>query len=60
MSKLSNSLKALIDAPFARAGTTPAPRNIVNVYERIAKHAESKKVEQPIWLAMSVSTIVAQ
>jgi hypothetical protein len=55
MSKLSGALKALIDVPFARAGTTPAPRNIARVYERIGQHAESKKVERPTWLAMTVS-----
>lgn len=54
MSKLSGALKALIDAPFARAGTTPAPRHILQVYERIGKTAESRSVEQPIWLAMTV------
>jgi hypothetical protein len=55
MSKLSKALKALIDAPFARAGTTPAPRNISLVYEKIRAQAESKKVERPTWLAMTVS-----
>jgi hypothetical protein len=55
MSKLSGALKALIDVPFARAGTTPAPRNIARIYERIGQHAESKKVERPTWLAMTVS-----
>jgi hypothetical protein len=54
MSKLSNALKALIDAPFARAGTTPAPPKISAVYERIGRHAESKNVELPTWLAMTV------
>jgi hypothetical protein len=55
MSKLSGALKALIEVPFARAGTTPAPRNISRIYERIKEHAESKKVERPTWLAMTVS-----
>jgi hypothetical protein len=55
MSKLSGALKALIDVPFARAGTTPAPRDIARVYQRIGEHAESKKIERPTWLAMTVS-----
>ena len=54
MSKLSGALKALIDAPFARAGTNPAPPGIKSVYQRIGQHAESKRVEQPTWLAMVV------
>lgn len=55
MSKLSPALKALIAAPFARAGTTPAPRGITEIYKKIGQHAESKSVERPIWLAMAVS-----
>ncbi|KAF2737234.1 hypothetical protein EJ04DRAFT_461804 [Polyplosphaeria fusca] len=55
MSKLSGALKALIDAPFAKAGTTPAPRGISTVYQRIAQRAEEKRVERPIWLAMSTA-----
>lgn len=55
MSRLSSALKALIDAPFARAGTSPAPRNIVPIYDRIGRYAETKKVDQPTWLAMAVS-----
>ncbi|KAF2093568.1 hypothetical protein NA57DRAFT_47819 [Rhizodiscina lignyota] len=58
MSKLSSALKALIEAPFARAGTTPAPPGIRSVFERIGRHAESKKVEQPTWLAMTTAATV--
>lgn len=53
MSKLSPALKALIDAPFAHAKTLPAPRNITSIYERIAQHAESKRVEKPTWVTMA-------
>ncbi|KAF1996395.1 hypothetical protein P154DRAFT_498764 [Amniculicola lignicola CBS 123094] len=55
MSKLSPALKALVNAPFARAGTTPAPKQIRNVYERIARQAEERKVEVPMWLTMSTA-----
>ena len=55
MSKLSSALKGLIEAPFARAGTNPAPPGIKSLYQRIGEHAESKKVLQPTWLAMAVS-----
>ncbi|KAK8205500.1 hypothetical protein M8818_004869 [Zalaria obscura] len=41
MSKLSPSLKALINAPFARPGAVPAPRTIRNVYEDVSKAAAS-------------------
>jgi hypothetical protein len=54
MSKLSTPLKALIDAPFARAGTTPAPQAIKRLYEAVGESAQSKKVEQPLWVAMMV------
>lgn len=54
MSKLSGALKALIDAPFAKAGTNPAPAGIRKLYEKIGQHAEAKKVEQPTWLALAV------
>ena len=54
MSKLSGALKALIDAPFAKAGTNPAPAGIRKLYEKIGQQAESKKVERPTWLALAV------
>lgn len=56
MSKLSPALKALIDAPFAHAKTLPAPSNITSVYQKIAKHAEIKKVEKPTWVTMAVGS----
>lgn len=55
MSKLSPTLKSLISAPFARAGTTPAPPHIASIYSSLAKHAESRKVAHPIWLAMATA-----
>jgi len=55
MSKLSPSLKSLINAPFARPGAVAAPKNIKSVYESIAKDAESKNVGVPAWLTIAVS-----
>ncbi|KAF2469743.1 uncharacterized protein BDR25DRAFT_334712 [Lindgomyces ingoldianus] len=55
MSKLFGALEALIDAPFARAGTTPAPRRIGSIYENITRKAASHRVEQPTWLAMTTA-----
>lgn len=54
MSRLSNSLKALINAPAARPSTVPAPANISAVYSKIAQTAQAKNVSQPSWLALSV------
>jgi hypothetical protein len=58
MSKLSSVLKALIDAPFAHSKTLPAPRNIHSIFEKIGRQAELKKVEKPIWLAMTVRAFI--
>lgn len=56
MSKLSNGLKALINAPAARPNTVPAPSNITSVYSKIQQTAQSEHVSQPSWLALSVSS----
>ncbi|GJN82042.1 hypothetical protein PLIIFM63780_005579 [Purpureocillium lilacinum] len=55
MSKLSPSLKALINAPFARPGPVPAPRGIADVYARIAREAEQHRVGTNPWLAISAA-----
>ncbi|GAB7340391.1 hypothetical protein MBLNU457_6831t2 [Dothideomycetes sp. NU457] len=56
MSKLSPSLKSLINAPFARPGAVSAPKNIKSVYESIAKEAEAKNVGVPAWLSIATGT----
>jgi hypothetical protein len=55
MSKLSPSLKALINAPFARPGQTPAPRHIRDIYARIAREASERRYGYRPWVALSVS-----
>nr|POF06919.1 dol-p-man:man(5)glcnac(2)-pp-dol alpha-1,3-mannosyltransferase [Quercus suber] len=55
MSKLSEPLKAFINASHARPNTTPAPRQIASVYEKIAIDAQSKKVGLPAWLSASTA-----
>lgn len=55
MSKLSESLKTLINAAHVRPHTTPAPKNISSVYEKIAADAKAKQVGLPAWLCASVS-----
>ena len=54
MTKLSDPLKAFINAAHARPNTTPAPKHIASVYERIAKDAKGKGVGIEGWLTASV------
>ncbi|KAG8623538.1 hypothetical protein KVT40_008514 [Elsinoe batatas] len=56
MSKLSPTLKNLINAPFARPGAVPAPSNIKSVYEHVAKDAASKNLGVPAWLSIATAT----
>ncbi|KAI6908812.1 hypothetical protein KC318_g5651, partial [Hortaea werneckii] len=53
MSKLSEPLKAFINAAHARPNTTPAPRHIGSVYEKVAQDASAKSVGMPAWLTAS-------
>ncbi|KAF5138873.1 Dol-P-Man:Man(5)GlcNAc(2)-PP-Dol alpha-1,3-mannosyltransferase [Metarhizium anisopliae] len=55
MAKLSNSLKALINAPFARPGPTPAPAAMRDVLSSIASDAAQKKIGTRPWLAVSTA-----
>lgn len=55
MSKLSPSLKALINAAHARPGPIPAPRQIEAVYSRIEREATAQKLGRPSWLALSTA-----
>jgi hypothetical protein len=57
MSKLSPSLKALINAPFARPGQTPAPRRINDVFTRIAHEARERQYGERPWLTLAVSLV---
>lgn len=54
MSKLSQPLKALINAAQSKPGTTPAPQRIISVYETIVKEAARHGVGAPAWLCASV------
>ncbi|KAL4820468.1 hypothetical protein BDW67DRAFT_180850 [Aspergillus spinulosporus] len=55
MSKLSPSLKALINSPAARPNTVPAPRNIRSVYAKIQQIAQEKNVSRNSWIALSTA-----
>ncbi|KAL1390985.1 hypothetical protein HDK64DRAFT_215739 [Phyllosticta capitalensis] len=56
MSKLSEPLKALINARFALPDVTPAPKTIHSVFKRIARDAASKDVGVPAWLTIATAT----
>lgn len=58
MSKLSPALKALINAPHARAGTVPAPPQIYAVYQSIAKEAEPRNVGLKAWFSAAVGLYI--
>ncbi|KAK6402136.1 hypothetical protein LTR95_019108 [Oleoguttula sp. CCFEE 5521] len=55
MSKLSEPLKALINAAHARPHTTPAPRSITSVYQKVATDAAAKQVGLSAWLCASTA-----
>ncbi|KAK5170335.1 uncharacterized protein LTR77_004922 [Saxophila tyrrhenica] len=55
MSKLSEPLKALINASHAKPNTLPAPRHIASVYERVANGAREKGVGLKAWLTASAA-----
>ncbi|GAB1317647.1 hypothetical protein MFIFM68171_07857 [Madurella fahalii] len=55
MSKLSPSLKALINAPFARPGQAPAPRHIRDIYTRISREARERRYGERPWVTLSAA-----
>lgn len=57
MSKLSPSLKALINAPFARPGPCAAPAKIRDVYQGIASDAVKHKLGLRPWVTISVQLL---
>ena len=54
MSRLSEPLKALINATHARPNTVPAPKTIAKTFERFANDAKQQKVGLSAWLTASV------
>jgi hypothetical protein len=55
MSKLSPTLKSLINAAHSRPGPVPAPPRIQAVYSRIEKEASDRKLGRPSWLGISTA-----
>lgn len=55
MSKLSPTLKSLINAAHSRPGPVPAPPRIQAVYNRIEQEATDRKLGRPSWLSISTA-----
>jgi hypothetical protein len=55
MSKLSEGLKALINAAHARPNTVKAPPNIKSIYDQISESATKHNVGVPAWLTLSTA-----
>jgi hypothetical protein len=55
MSKLSHTVKALINAPHAEAGYRSAPANVKELLLSIANDAVQRQVDGRAWIAISVS-----
>ncbi|KAL6407782.1 hypothetical protein AUP68_08807 [Ilyonectria robusta] len=56
MSKLSSSLKALVNAPFSRPGPLPAPGQVQDLFQSIARDASKRNLGVNSWLAISTAT----
>lgn len=56
MSKLSEGLKALINAPFARPGYTKPASNIRSIFQQLSQDAQSRGVGTPAWVTFSTAT----
>ena len=57
MSKLSEAVKALINAPAASPGLTKASAQVKPALARFASNAAEKKVGLPAWITVSVCKI---
>lgn len=55
MSKLSASLKALVNAPFSRPGPVAAPLQVEELFQHIANDAAKHNIGVRSWLAISTA-----
>ena len=55
MSKLSPTLKSLINAAHSRPGPVPAPPRIQAVYNKIEEEATARRLGRPSWLGISTA-----
>lgn len=58
MSKLSEAVKALINASHARSGYTPSSASVQTVLTKFASDAAEKKVGLPAWVTLSVCFVL--
>lgn len=54
MSKLSDAVKALINAPAARPSFTPATARVRPALTHLASDAAERRVGLPAWVTLSV------
>ena len=59
MTKLSQALKSVINAPSTRPGTIPAPPNITSVYRSVAEDSKLHNVGLKPWFSAVVSRLLA-
>lgn len=57
MSKLSSTVKALINASHASPGYTPSSAGVQTALTKFASDAAEKKVGLPAWVTLSVGEI---
>lgn len=55
--KLSETIKALISAPYARPNPIPAPVGIFDVYSKILRESRARKYGELPGIALSVSSV---
>ncbi|KAI1103828.1 mitochondrial protein [Jackrogersella minutella] len=55
MSKLSGTVKALINASYARPGYTPSSAGVYTALKKFASDAAEKKVGLPAWVTLSTA-----
>ncbi|KAK4056991.1 hypothetical protein OIO90_001891 [Microbotryomycetes sp. JL221] len=56
--KLSPTLKTLVNSPKARGGPIPAPTNVLSVFERVKSSASKRGLGKHAWLTLSAATLV--
>ena len=59
MAKLSDAVKALINASHAAPGITKASPQVLPALKRFAEDAQQKQVGLPSWVTVSVSHAVS-
>ncbi|PYH89269.1 hypothetical protein BO71DRAFT_363789 [Aspergillus ellipticus CBS 707.79] len=58
MVKLTLNIVRMINLPSAHPKTTPAPREIEKIFEKIQQGARTLRVDQQSWLALAAATTI--